>query len=133
MRGNPSIYRKQRVVRKGSYCALPQRSQTFGKVTIFQKGQHLSEYIILAYKYHSVFRIFTNEIFWSSCFLKNKYFFVYFLAVDWFADSRVFGIYTLLIKIILPWEVIFQIKPRILEGNNFLKGTMWVQWTWFFS
>ena len=42
MRGNPSIYRKQRVVRKDSYCALPERSQTFGKVTIFQKGRHLS-------------------------------------------------------------------------------------------
>ena len=65
--------------------------------------------------------------------LKNIYFFVYFPAVDWFADSRVFGIYTLLIKIILPWEVIFQIKPRILEGNNFLKGTLWIQWTWFSS
>ena len=64
---------------------------------------------------------------------KNTYFFVYFPAVDWFADSRVFGIYTLLIKIILPWEVIFQIKPRILEGNNFLKGTLWIQWTWFSS
>ena len=44
--------------------------------------------------------------------LINTYFFVYFPAVDWFADSRVFGIYTLVIKIILPWEVIFQIKPR---------------------
>ena len=65
--------------------------------------------------------------------LKITYFFVYFPAVDWFADSRVFGIYTLLIKIILPWEVIFQIKPRILEGNNFLKGTLWIQWTWFSS
>ena len=62
--------------------------------------------------------------------LKNTYFFAYFPAVDWFADSRVFGIYTLLIKIILPWEVIFQIKLRILEDNNFLKGTLWVQWTW---
>ena len=42
MRGNPSIYRRQRVVQKGSYCALPERSQTFGKVTIFQNGRHLS-------------------------------------------------------------------------------------------
>ena len=62
--------------------------------------------------------------------LLNTFFFVYFPAEDWFADTRVFGIYTLLIKIILPWEVIFQIKPRILEGNNFLKWTLWVQWTW---
>ena len=54
--------------------------------------------------------------------LLNTFFFVYFPAEDWFADSRVFGIYILLNKIILPWEVIFQIKPRILEGNNFLKG-----------
>ena len=49
---------------------------------------------------------------------------MYFTAVEWFADTGVFGIYTLVIEIILPWEVIFQIKPRILEGNNFLKGTL---------
>ena len=47
---------------------------------------------------------------------------MYFTAVEWFADTVVFGIYTLVIEIILPWEVIFQIKPQILEWINFLKG-----------
>ena len=46
---------------------------------------------------------------------------MYFTAIEWFADTGVFGIYTLVIEIILPWKVIFQIKPRILEGINFLK------------
>ena len=43
---------------------------------------------------------------------------MYFTVVEWFADTEVFGIYTLVIEIILPWEVIFQIKLQILEGNK---------------
>ena len=73
---------------------------------------------------------YSLRIFLISSSSSAQNFFVYFTAVEWFADTRVLGINTLVIEIILSWEDIFQIKPRILEGNNFLKGTLCIQWAW---
>ena len=113
-------------------CNFQEQSIPFESLQPFINGRVNSERVAT---FQNIFFLPINTIQSSEYFptnflifllLKNTYFFVYFPAVDWFADSRVFGIYTLLIKIILPWEVIFQIKPRILEGNNFLKGTLWI-------
>ena len=120
-------------------CNFQEQSIPFESLQPFINGRVNSERVAI---FQNIFFLPINTIQSSEYFptnflifllLKSTYFFVYIRVVDWFTDSRVFGIYTLLIKIILPWEVIFQIKPRILEGNNFLKGTLWIQLTWFSS
>ena len=88
-------------------CNFQEQSIPFESLQPFINGRVNSERVAT---FQNIFFFPINTIqsseYWLRIFLiflllKITYFFVYFPAVDWFADSRVFGIYTLLIKIII--------------------------------
>lgn len=58
---------------------------------------------------------------------------MYFIVIEWLDDTKVLGINTLVIEIILSWEDIFEIKSRILEWNDLLKVIFCIQWALLFS
>ena len=124
-------------VQKG--CNFQEQSIPFESLQPFIDGRVNSErvatfwnfFLLPINKTHSL-EFLLMKFSWFLFLLLHKNLFVYFTVVEWFVDTRVFGICTLVIEIILFLEYIFQIEPRILEGNNFLKGTLCTQVAWSF-